>query len=105
MVKAEDNKIKAHHKKLRTAQGKLLKHQETVDKHKHDLAAIDAISQPDQHSLLSDAITKVSKTLMKSSVSYQKTVLSGADLVNTGSGKVQLLTPYSISESLTTRMV
>jgi hypothetical protein len=105
MLKAEDNKIEAHNKKLCTVQGKLLKHQETVHKHKCDLAAIDAISQPDRHSLLSDAITKVSKTLMKSSASYQKTVLSGADLVNTGSGKVQLLTPYSISESLTTRMV
>jgi hypothetical protein len=105
MLKAEDNKIEAHNKKLHTAQGKLLKHQETVDKHKRDLAAIDAISQPDQRSLLSDAITKVSKTLAKSSASYQKTVSSGADLVNTGSGKVQLLTPYSISESLTTRMV
>ena len=105
MLKAEDNKIKVHNKKLHTAQGKLLKHQETLDKHKRDLAAINTISQPDRHSLLSDAITKASKTLEKSSASYQKTVSSSANLVNTGSGKVQLQTPYSISESLTTSMV
>lgn len=91
MLKVEDNKIEVHNKKLCTAQGKLLKHQETVDKHKCNLAAIDTVSQPDRHSLLSDAITKASKTLEKSSASYQKMVLSGADLVNTGSGKVQLL--------------